>query len=262
MVALISSVVNDQVLTRPSVVVRAKKAGTHQGSQLESAGDSELAEDVGHVRLEGLDLDLETMGRLPVGVTTGDEVDDFAFSGGETFDAGSRLDLVVDVEEVTSDFLGHRLAPGEGIVEEVGEVFVVRRLREVTVDAGVHHREDVEARRRHGERHDARFRHRLPNLANGSCPSSSGKPNVEEENVGLALFGQLDGRIDVVGFSDDVEAFVEEGTRAESDDVMVVDEQEPGTRAHGITIVSVISAPSPPSLVISAVPPNPVSLVR
>ncbi len=58
-------------------------------------------------------------------------------------------------------------------------------------------------------------------------PSSSGEVDVEQYDIGDPFIDQLDGGIDVIGLSDDIDRVAQLGPNPGSEHGMVVDQEDP-----------------------------------
>ena len=73
-----------------------------------TTGYRELLKDVAHVSFQCLDGNTESDCGLPVGISASDQIDDFAFSGGQAGDRCLNPDPLVNVQQMAGDIGRHR----------------------------------------------------------------------------------------------------------------------------------------------------------
>ena len=91
-----------------------------------------------------------------------------------------------------------------------------------------------------------------------SRTTTSGELDVENHHLGCSVNDQLDGTLNVVRLANDVEGVAQEGAHASTDNVMIIDEENPETVSQvQVPIVILMSVPSPPSESTWTMPPIP-----
>src|SRR3990172_5978372 len=170
----------------------------------------ELGHDVGAVRLDGLDADVELLGDLLVGGALGDELEHLALAGGEEVvadAAGVALQLPEVVGEVAVADAGAEVgvAAMDGLDAEQ-ELVYLRLLDDVAVGAGLQGAGDVLVLHVAGEHEDFGLGQAAADLTRRLDAVEAGHDRVHEDDVGLDLLGDLDGLAAVGGLADDLEA--------------------------------------------------------
>lgn len=234
------------------LVVRSHEAGVvGQPRQLVPAGDSELVEDVAHVRLERLDRYLHASGGLAIRVAPRDEVHDVTFSRRELLDTGGFDDVLIDVQEKPRNVGRYRSLPRGRGFDEVWEIRAERRLRDVPINTCLEEAENIVPLGGDREGKEADRRIGAPHLLDDVGAASTGKAHVEEDEVGFASCDHLSGVDGVVGLADDVEVLFEVVPGSGTCNVVIVDQKDPEALGHD-TIPEQISTsvPRPGVLVI------------
>ena len=181
---------------------------------------------------DGVDAEIEEVGDFFVGFAFGDELEDFAFAGGEEvvriFAACAFQFLDVVVEEDAADGRAEEGFTFGDAVDGADEIGFGGIFEQVAAGAGFEGAEDVGFVGIHAEDDDRSFRIAVGNLFGGFDAVEVGHADVEYGDVGFELGGLRDGLTAVFGFADDGEfgLLFDEQTEAATDEGVVVGEQD------------------------------------
>src|SRR5271166_3381347 len=232
--------------------------------QLVAAGELELAQHGRHMSLDGLRRDAELDGDLLVHVPARDVLEHLALARRQQVQLRVHLrgrDLTGEGVEYEAGQA--RREHGVAIAHaahRVGQLGGGDRLRHVAASTRADQRDHVLSRVADREREKANGRAALANTPDHLRPAAPRHVDIEQDDVRLELLDRLHGALHVAALSYDLDLLAETRAHTCAEEVVIVDDHDPGHRsvAHGLSSRSIVistSVPAPGKARTVALPP-------
>src|SRR6266511_2735026 len=222
-------------------VAEAGSAGADDG--FGAVGDLKFGEDCGDVVADGFGADDEVLRDGGVRPSDGDQVEDFAFAGGQLGEGFGGRGAVGCAGEEVDDPACHGgsedgLAGGDG-ADRSDDLVLLSALDEIAGSAGAHGGEHGVVVFEHGQHEDPGGGYGAQDRAGGVDAVGGGHVQVHDDDVGAGELGFAAGGVAVGRLGDDLDVGqgVDQGTQPVAHHRMVVDDDDPDTfrRGHGLS---------------------------